>query len=126
VKRDDLSSRLSKILPSEIKEIIDRRGLIVVPDKDNIGLEIVNRSLMIQYRVALDREKKTVRAGPWSEEYIPMETVFVSTALCRNYQQKDANAICNEFKAEVKDKTIFVGGKETIGKGLVKIIVYEL
>jgi len=119
---------LSKVLPNEIAELVKKQGLIVVPDVGGQGLEVLSRSLMIQYRVKLSKDK-TVEAGPWSEEYVPMETVFVSAVLCRSFKQGDRNIeardICEEFKRAVDNMTIYVGGKETIGRGLVKLFAYQ-
>jgi CRISPR-associated protein Cmr4 len=121
---------LPRVLPSEIAELVKKQGLIIIPDRDGQGLEILSRSLMIQYRVRLSRDTKTVDAGPWSEEYVPMETVFVSVALCRSFKQGDrkieARDLCEEFRKAINGKTIYVGGKETIGRGLVRLLTYQL
>ena len=128
--KPEILSGLSKVLPSEVGSAVKGQGLIVIPDKDGRGSEVINRSLMVQYRVRLNRESKTVEAGPWSEEYIPMETVFVSVALCRSFKQgeskMEAKDVCNEFKQAVDGKAIYVGGKETIGRGLVKLLTHVL
>ncbi|MGC8988418.1 MAG: type III-B CRISPR module RAMP protein Cmr4, partial [Infirmifilum sp.] len=75
-------------------------------------------SVMIQWRVRLDKERKTVNAGPWSEEYLPMETVLVSLVLCRIREGKDP---CDDLRKALHGRAIFVGGKESIGRGLVKL-----
>lgn len=116
---------LDKILPESLKNSIAAQGLVVIPDKDNKGLAIIRKSMMIQYRVRLKREEKTVDAGPWSEEYMPTKTVLISIALCRDVQEKSsvksAKDLCEEFKSKIGNKSIYIGGKETIGRGLVKI-----
>jgi len=126
---DDLISKMGidKIFPSDIRDKILEQGLVILSDENNIGLNILNKSLLIQYRVRLKGEEKTVEEGPWSEEYLPMKTVFVSLILCRDYKSdgssKSGVEICEEFKKEIDKKTIYVGGRETIGRGLAKLFV---
>ena len=128
--RPEMLCGLSRALPGEVGSAVKERGLIVIPDKDGRDQEVINRSLMVQYRVRLNRETKTVEAGPWSEEYVPMETIFVSIVLCRSFKQGEskveANEVCERFKQAVDGKAIYVGGKETIGRGLVKLLTHVL
>ncbi len=105
-------------LPEDIKKAAEEHGVVVLPDKDNLGLRLVNRSVMIQWRVRLDKERKTVNGGLWSEEYLPMETVLVSLVLCRTRDGKDP---CEDLRRTLNGRAIFVGGKESIGRGLVKL-----
>jgi len=129
-KRPEMLYGLSSILPSEVGSAVKERGLIVIPDKDGRGPEVINRSLMVQYRVRLEKETKTVEAGPWSEEYVPMETVLASVVLCRSFKQGEgkveAKDVCEKFKQATNGKTVYVGGKETIGRGLVKLLTHVL
>jgi CRISPR-associated protein Cmr4 len=120
-------SGLKSILPNEIVSNITSRGLLIVSEANNLGLNLVNKSILIQYRVRLKRGEKTVETGPWSEEYLPMETVFVSLVLCRDFKDKEKNItispmdVCKEFTSTLNGKSLYLGGKETIGRGLVKI-----
>jgi len=129
-KKKEPLDALSKVLPDEIAELVKKQGLMIIPDRDGQGLEILSRSLMFQYRVRLNRDTKTVDAGPWSEEYVPMETLFVSVALCRSFKQGDrkieAGELCEAFRKAINGKTMYVGGKETIGRGLVRLLTYQL
>jgi len=118
-------SGLSILLPKHIIEEITNHGLVILPDKDNKGLAIIRKSMVIQYRVKLKRAEKTVDTGPWSEEYVPIKTLFTSVALCRDTQDKKAQDLCNDFKNKLSNRNIYVGGKETIGRGLIKVYVYE-
>lgn len=122
---------LNKILPEEIYNEVNDRGLILIPDVNNISLNVVNRGMFIQYRVRLHRDRKTVEEGPWSEEYIPSNTILASLILCSGREvpagtesggQKikcDAETLKNYINENMK--VIFVGGKETIGRGLTKL-----
>ncbi len=116
-------------------------GFAVVSDEDLP--RIVRRSLMVQYRVRLKQETKTVEVGPWSEEYIPPFTVFVAGIHCngrartsvkvripskdpakkfedveKSLQQFDT---CSYVESKAKGP-LWIGGKETVGKGLVEIL----
>jgi len=123
-------SGLKSILPNEIASNIASRGLLIVSEANNLGLNLVNKSILIQYRVRLKRGEKTVDTGPWSEEYLPMETVFVSLVLCRDFKDKEKNIsaenVCKEFASTLNGKSLYLGGKETIGRGLVKIYLMSI
>ena len=116
---------LAKVLPAELGDAIRSKGLVVVAD--DIARTIVNRSVMVQYRVRLKSETKTVDKGPWSEEYLPSETVMVSLVVCKNSKtpkvQVQADEVCDELEKGYRSSkcTVYVGGKETIGKGLMKL-----
>lgn len=128
VRKDNLLTELGldKLLPDEVRTNVLERGLIILPDKDNLGLVTLSKSLVIQYRVRLKGETKTVETGPWSEEYVPMETLFISVILCRDSKSStQQGSTCEEFIKYVDKRTIYVGGKETIGKGLVKLYTFS-
>ncbi|MEM1606424.1 MAG: type III-B CRISPR module RAMP protein Cmr4 [Fervidicoccaceae archaeon] len=119
-------TRLDKVLPQDIISTVNDKGLVILPDVENIDLRVINRSIMIQYRVRLKREEKVVEEGGlWSEEYVPMESVFSSVILCRdakiNNTDKKASEVCNDIVSRLNGRFIYVGGKESIGKGLVKL-----
>ena len=110
---------LLKALPEEIRSIAQTYGIAIVTDDD--ARTIVNRSILVQYRVRLNYETKTVEEGAlWSEEYVPQETVFVSALICRGRGDLTAEQVCRWVKEKIGD-AVWIGGKETIGKGLVKI-----
>lgn len=120
--------KVKDLLPTEVLERVSSKGLVLIPDSGNSSLTVVNRSMLIQYRVRLNKETKTVDAGPWSEEFVPAETVLASLALCAGSKASEGGeAKCPELlKSEVNNKVVFVGGKETVGRGLVKFYVYPL
>lgn len=116
--------------------------LIVVRDEE--GASIVDKSLVRITRVRLRVDRKTVESGAlWTEEYIPAGTVFVS-GLTINYV---LNKYCDKILGnnyltnrnlteKIREKleellggkefTFFVGGKESIGRGLIKVKVLQL
>lgn len=122
---------LKEILPSDIVDSIKRKQLVVVTDEDNLSPSLVNRSMMIQYRVRLGAETKTVEHGPWSEEYVPSETIFSSVIVCRPTTVHGGQPARSEScgadsvgRALSELGALFIGGKETIGRGLVRVYVY--
>mgnify|MGYP001772904409 CR=1 FL=1 len=115
-------------------------GFAVVSDQDLP--KIVRRSLLVQYRVRL-KKTKTVEEGPWSEEYIPPFTVFTTGIHCNNRARetvkvrlppRDKDKKYDEEVVELKNfdpctyveskarGPLWIGGKETVGRGLVEII----
>ena len=159
--QDVTLNQLINLLPGDIRNIANERGLTVVSDS-NVQ-EVVRRSLIIQPRIRLDYATKTVSGSAlWEEEYIPQFTVLATALLCReirvdvgkklnDWKNKDckdlkddekqkceselenflrgkssdlknAGKVCDEVLSDLRPKSLFFGGKETIGKGLVKII----
>jgi CRISPR-associated protein Cmr4 len=121
---------LSKVLPDKIANMVKDKGVIVVSDA--VARDIVNRSMVIQYRVRLNPNTKTVVPGAlWSEEYMPSNTVMASLVVCREPKRKgsgggacaSATDVCNDLVGYFTNtrSTIYVGGKETIGKGLIEL-----
>ncbi|AET32319.1 type III-B CRISPR module RAMP protein Cmr4 [Pyrobaculum ferrireducens] len=91
---------------------------------DDLSREVIDRSLLVQYRVRLNRETKTVaEGGLWSEEYVPQFTLFHSAVVCRDVGDRTADKVCALFNNLLggNPAVLWVGGKETIGKGLVRI-----
>lgn len=119
---------LKKVLPEEIYRDALERGLVIVPD--DISLNLVNKSLLIEYRVRLKRDTKTVDEGPWSEEYVPSDTLFVSLLLCNAIKQEGSTLRCglSEVGGYITQhmRIIFIGGRETIGRGLAKLYLRTL
>jgi len=86
--------------------------------EDSIGKEVINRSLIRVRRIRIDKDKKTVvTGGLWSEEYVPMKTIFFSAFLGKESKE---NAIFDSCILR-KLKYVILGGKETIGKGIVEL-----
>lgn len=141
---------LSDTLKSKLAEILGKIGglastlserLVVLPDDK--APSVIEKSLIKITRVRLRRDRKTVVEGAlWTEEYIPPGTVFIGGIIalpteneyCRKYcsessvSEKVLERLLDEFKSRVlkaeNDVVYFVvGGKETIGKGLIKAIL---
>lgn len=112
------------ILQDALLNHIKVRGVIVV--NDDLALNLVERSMMIQYRVRLRYDTKTVESGAlWSEEYIPQETILVSGIIYKGLMNDDhAHKVYKQFISRLKHiKYVWLGGKETIGKGLLRMYI---
>jgi CRISPR-associated protein Cmr4 len=132
---------------------IEQRSIAVVTD--DAAERLVRKSLVVQPRVRLDYERKTVsRGGLWDEEYLPQRTLMVSLIVARQPRQslsKIAERIAKnlrESENEAKElvdkalkslsdldatailsklselKSAVLGGKETVGKGVAKLLWY--
>jgi len=120
--------RLIEKLPKIDKE------LVVINDDD--CLTQATRTLIRLTRVKLDRSTKTVKAGPWTEEYIPSKTLFFSTMFSKKIpkdiqekmskegeKQKIIEEIWKSPSTFLKEnlKVLVIGGHETIGSGLIEL-----
>ncbi len=104
------------------------KGRILVV-RDEILTSIFDSILIRQTRVRLDRLTKTVQHGPWTEEYIPWGTVFIGAVVDTGFRNKkcdNINNIINSFTELLGDEgTVVVGGKETVGAGLLKFKIMK-
>jgi len=113
-------------IPDEVLNAVHNKGLVILPDMNNLSRVIVNKSMMIQYRVRLKEESKIVETGGlWSEEYVPAESLFVSAVICKASKclenpSKTCETLIKRY-SELYDNVIYIGGRETIGKGLIKL-----
>lgn len=119
---EELPSNLfGGLLPEELLALVSRRGLVVLDD--DIASELVHRGMLVQYRVRLKRDAKTVDVGPWTEEYVPQGTVFVSAVVCRSVARRGCEDPCGWLENALRslNNVLWLGGKETVGKGLLKL-----
>jgi CRISPR-associated protein Cmr4 len=126
-----LINALKTVLPKDLQSMIESRGVILV--SDDVIRTIINKSLIIQYRVRLNTETKTVASRAlWSEEYMPSETLMFSLVMCRDFRSKlkcsnektvNASEVCERLEKGYTRyrNTIYIGGKETLGRGLVEL-----
>lgn len=104
------------------------QGRIIV-FRDNPGQMMVERLLQRVTRVALDRITKTVAEGHlWTEEYLPWGTLLagllVDTGFRNQYCNGNSSSPLDDLASMIRDKlgdTLVVGGKESVGGGLVKL-----
>jgi len=101
------------------------KKVYVLDDSDLTTL--FERTTIKLTRVRLDRKSKTVAGGMlWTEEYVPHGTVFAGAFVPREWKNKYCE---NGVKVNWKDllgfqngaTALVLGGKETVGKGIVKM-----
>lgn len=113
-----------------------KEGIAVEEDDSKAVLEI-EKGIIKYTRNRINMSTKTVLSGSlWTEEYLPHGSIFagimfLNTPRRNNYcnDDSDKNKVCDDECARqrlnefIKDKEFYlnVGGKETIGKGIVKV-----
>ncbi len=98
-------------------------NLLVVPD--DTGRVLIDSLLYRVTRVRLDRVTKTVEGGAlWTEEYLPWATLLVGKIVDTGFR----NEYCSQADVDIKEfldnnglNSIVVGGKESVGAGLLKL-----
>ena len=104
-----------KYIESKIKT-----STILLPDDKFI--EVVNRTLPRVTRIALDYETKSVREGAlFIQEVIPKHTLLAS-GIYKAIRYKDNDTI-NSFMNILRNALINVGGGETVGYGMIRLVV---
>ncbi|MHB8166978.1 MAG: type III-B CRISPR module RAMP protein Cmr4, partial [Sulfuricella sp.] len=90
---------------------------------DDVFSFLADTATEVRARIRIDDTKGTVKDGAlWYEENLPAESVLWGLAAfskARDSSDNDENAICKAFVDGVgTEKTIQIGGKATIGRGL--------
>ena len=117
---DTLSSLL---LPAGYLSSAFKRRFAVVGD-DSFKLA-TKRGLEVATRVKLELKTKTVEAGAlWTEEYLPAMSALFCEVFIHSRGSKETIESFNEFIKTVDGGRVFVGGKESVGKGLVSLKAY--
>lgn len=128
---------LTKSSPKRViqlhKEIKALGALIRARDEayvyeDPEALAIIDSALLRVARNQLDDQTKTSK-NLWYEEYLPQGTVFFGAVfdgerknnLCKSKDQ--SVDYIQEFSRAFDGKSVIIGGKETVGKGLIKLRV---
>jgi CRISPR-associated protein Cmr4 len=129
----------NNVLPEDenYKYLKDKMKKDIVVLGDDEFCDFVTMSTEVIARTKIDSEKGTVvPGGLWYEEYLPPETVLYSLALTSpvmvaddnkkeifkaDSPEKEAENVMNFFKSGIP-KVIQIGGNQTIGKGIVRII----
>ena len=93
-----------------------REDLLLVGS--DVMSQLVRECTEQSVRVQLDPDTKTVKNGPFTSEYLPTETVLVSTLALRG-SGKDHEQHQEQLKKLLHGAVHQVGGDETLGKGLV-------
>ncbi len=138
VKRLEATQQLQQILdglgqlnPVYKKLDIVNGRIVIVPE--HMAKTIIEKSLVRLTRIRLKRTTKTVETGGlWTEEYLPHTTLFVGAFHDTGFRGKYCNDVNNALESLqdilresiVREGTfsLVVGGKETVGKGLLRFI----
>ncbi len=135
---DDVKQVFREILVKAYDGLIENNLLnkllnriILVPnslEKNILGYKLIQQVT----RIALDYRTKTVKSGAlWSEEYVPELTIFFGALFAGKPRKEDIvdkqKDHCLNILEDLLDKRdhlyLFLGGNETIGKGLIKIMI---
>lgn len=117
------SKKISETV-SDTKYIKDKIASDIVVVNDNVFSQIVETMTNVIPRVRIDHAKGIVETGAlWYEEYLPQDTVMYFVARETAYSKDNE---LNSLEEALKDKVISIGGKETLGKGLVTLKVVKL
>lgn len=98
----------------------------IVVVRDELFSKIVEIATEVVPRISIDREKKTVKKGAlWYEEYLPQDTVMYFIVRKTAYANSEQEAF-QKFREIIDGRIITIGGKETVGKGLVCLKVVNV
>lgn len=127
-----LKNLFDNLLPNSfgLKQDILRR-LVILNDKN---ADIIKRSTLIQTRIHLDYEKKTVKKGAlWTEEFIPEMSILATTLLIRDemsnrqdklkaedIKKKLKNVLARSNTDDLNEFYLIIGGNETLGRGITR------
>jgi len=115
-----------------------RKNLVVLADDD--FQQFVTHSTEVITRTRIDSETGTVQSGAlWTEEYLPQDSILYSIAMTTSVRVQDdkkepfkgenpdeeAEKVMEFFKS-VMPEVIHLGGNQTIGKGIVRINLWEV
>lgn len=127
-KLDNWLSSISGIF-SKVK-VSDR--LVILPVED--AARQIEKGLIRYTRVRLDRKTKTAAGGGlWTEEYIPPAALFIGLFIPTGFKPNNCNKTQNnnaanqlwnlllEKAGDKKGAALVIGGKESVGKGLVRL-----
>ena len=104
----------------EIKEKLQKDLTIV---SDNVFSELVVLTTEIFTRIKIDPKTGTVekKAGPWSEEYLPTDTLMYSLILIPSrLNNLEPEKVLSQIM-KYNEKILQIGGDETVGKGFARI-----
>ncbi len=96
------------------------KRLVILPNDD--FRDFVTFSTEVATRIKLDPETKTVDEGPWSEEYLPTDTLLYAPLMATPPRTDSELKSGQDVLQAVKDLNLTrvqLGGNETVGRGSV-------
>lgn len=106
-------------------QVLFKQHFVIVAD--DVFSFLADTATEVRARIRIDDTKGTVKDGAlWYEENLPAETVLwgvTAFGKARDGSDNGEDAICEAFVEGVgSEKTIQIGGKATIGRGLVRFL----
>ncbi len=122
------NGKFKKFLENFLRLSEDEAKHVAVISDDRIT-SVINKSLIRYTRVALEDNIKKVREGAlWTEEYVPRNTIYLSYISYEENLEKtnkeDYQRI-SDLITSIKDSLMFIGGLETLGRGLVRLSIVD-
>ena len=123
---DDIINEIIETLPDNnayqlIREKIGK-DIVILTDDLFTNLTITTMEITTRIRIGKDG---VVEEGPWSEEYIPTDTIMYSLILIPSrLEDLNPEVVASELK-KYNNKILNIGGNETIGKGFVRITLKD-
>jgi CRISPR-associated protein Cmr4 len=96
------------------------KRLVILPNDD--FRDFVTFSTEVATRIKLDPETKTVDEGPWSEEYLPTDTLLYAPLMAtppRTESELGSGQDVLEAVKNLRLTRVQLGGNETVGRGSV-------
>lgn len=126
-----LAQQFDRLLFKERKTTLAQR-LVILPDDD--FLDFVTLHTEVNARIRINGDTGTVDAKDgalWYEENVPPETVFYSLCFFGQSRLKGKDWNAQEIRARFGAKDFIpecfqLGGDSTLGRGILRRIVYEL
>lgn len=104
--------------------------IVILPEE--YAVPVIESLLIRISRVRLDRETKTVKQGGlWTEEYIPWGTVFMGAIIDNGFKHNNCTGKIGDDPTKTllqltsNKFTLSIGGKETVGGGITKILLLK-
>ncbi len=105
---------------SYIKSKIEKSTILV---SNQTFRNIVNRTLPRITRIRIQSETKTVeKGGLFIQEFIPKHTLLAA-GLYKAIRYNNGTQI-NNFKSAIQNALVNVGGSETVGYGMIRLVIY--
>jgi CRISPR-associated protein Cmr4 len=128
---ENLANFLKNILPDNPLTQSLQKHLAIV--SDNVFKDFVNYAVEIRTRIRIDPKIGTVdkeRGGLFTEELIPSESVFYSLLFIKDSFKPNSNMNAENVFSEIysllsQNSLLQLGGDETIGKGYVRVKLFN-
>lgn len=126
---DELAEYFSDLFQDNYRQDKFKKSIVVLSDDD--FEYFVTNSTEIITRTKINVYTGTVQTGAlWTEEYLPENTIMYSLVMIgeprgKNEDLKESSQVI-EFLNKIDKEVIQIGGNQTIGKGLCKIILRNI